>query len=72
MRDFYRAAQEKEQPIPSFANRIEGLLSKIREKFPKHIPFHKEQMTQRLPSMEAERVLGTVLSIAMLTLGLST
>ena len=35
MRDFYRADQGEEETIPSFATRLEGLLSQIRDKFPK-------------------------------------
>ena len=40
MRDFYRADLDEEESIPSFANRIEGLLSRIREKFPDQIHLH--------------------------------
>ena len=42
MRYFYMADQE-EEPIPSFVNRTEGLLSRIRGKFPEQIPLHEEQ-----------------------------
>ena len=34
MRDFYRADQGEDESIPSYATRIEGLLSQIRDKFP--------------------------------------
>ena len=34
---------EKVKNNPSFANRVEGLLSRIREKFPEQITFHEEQ-----------------------------
>ena len=43
MRDFYRADQGEEETIPSFATRIEGLLSKIRERFPNQLPLQEEQ-----------------------------
>ena len=33
MRDFYRADQGEEESIPSFATRMEGLLSQIRDKY---------------------------------------
>ena len=38
MRDFYRADQGEEENIPSFATRIEGLLSQIRDRFPNQLP----------------------------------
>ena len=38
MRDFYRADQEEEDSFPSLPNRIKGLLSRIRGKFPDQIP----------------------------------
>ena len=34
MRDFYHVDQGEEESIPSFATRMEGLLSQIRDKFP--------------------------------------
>ena len=34
MRDFYRADQGEDENIPSFATRIEGFLSQIRDRFP--------------------------------------
>ena len=43
LRDFYRAGQEEEESAPSFANKIEGLLCRIREKFPDQIPLQEEQ-----------------------------
>ena len=43
MRDFYRADQEDEESFALFANWIEVLLSKIREKFPEQRPFHDKQ-----------------------------
>ena len=47
MRDFYRAEQEEEESVPSFANKIEGLLSRIREKLPDQIPLQEEQSLLR-------------------------
>ena len=47
VRDFYRADQEEEETIPSFAYRIEGLLSRIREKSPDQIPLQEEQRLLR-------------------------
>ena len=38
MRDFYQADQGDEKTIPSFATRIEGLLSQIREQVPRPAP----------------------------------
>ena len=43
MRDFYRADQGEEETIPSFATRIEGLLSQIRDRFPNQLPLQEEQ-----------------------------
>ena len=43
MRDFYRADQGEDETIPSFATRIEGLLSQIRDKFPNQLPHQEEQ-----------------------------
>ena len=43
MRDFYRADQGEVETVTSFATRIEGLLSQIRDKFPDQIPLQKEQ-----------------------------
>ena len=43
MRDFYRADQGEDEPIPSFASRIEGLLSQIRDRFPNKLPHQEEQ-----------------------------
>ena len=43
MRDFYRADQGEDETVNSFATRIEGLLSQIRDKFPEQIPLQKEQ-----------------------------
>ena len=43
MRDFYRADQGEDESIPSYATRIEGLLSQIRDKFPDQLPLQKEQ-----------------------------
>ena len=37
MRDFYRAEQEEDELAPSFANKIKGLLSRIKEKCPDQI-----------------------------------
>ena len=41
--DFYHADQGEEESIPSFATRIEGLLSKIRDRLPDKLPHLKEQ-----------------------------
>ena len=43
MRDFYRADQGEEESIPSFATRMEGLLSQIRDKFPGKFTHTEEQ-----------------------------
>ena len=43
MRDFYRADQREEESIPSFAIRMEGLLSQIRDKFPEKFTTSEEQ-----------------------------
>ena len=43
MRDFYRADQGEDETIPSYATRIEGLLSQIRDKFPYKLPLQEEQ-----------------------------
>ena len=43
MRDFYRADQEEEESIPSFATRVEGLLSQIHDKYPEKLTYPEEQ-----------------------------
>ena len=43
MRDFYRAEQWEDETIPSYATRIEGLLSHIRDKFPDQLPLQEDQ-----------------------------
>ena len=43
MRDFYRADQGEDEAISSYATRIEGLLSQIRDKFPDKLPLQEEQ-----------------------------
>ena len=43
MRDFYRADQGEDESIPSYATRIEGLLSQIRDKFLDKLPLQEEQ-----------------------------
>ena len=43
MRDFYRAEQGEDETIPSYATRIEGLLSHIRDKFPDQLSLQEEQ-----------------------------
>ena len=43
MRGFYRAEQGEDETIPSYATRIEGLLSHIRDKFPDQLPLQEEQ-----------------------------
>ena len=41
MRDFYGVEQEEEESVPSSANKIGGLLSKVREKFPNQVLIQK-------------------------------
>ena len=43
MKDFYRVDQGDDKAIPSYATRIEGLLSQIRDKFPDKLPLQEEQ-----------------------------
>ena len=43
MRDFYRADQGEDKTIPSYATRIEGLLSQIRDKFPDQLPLKRSR-----------------------------
>ena len=43
MGDFYTADQGEEETLTSFATRIEGILSQVRDKFPNQIPLFKEQ-----------------------------
>ena len=43
MRDFYRADQGEDESVPSYATRIEGLLSQIGDKFPDQLPLQEEQ-----------------------------
>ena len=43
MSDFYRADQREDKTIPSFAARIEGLLSQISDRFPSQFPKQEEQ-----------------------------
>ena len=43
MRDFCMADQGEDETIPSFASRIEGLLSQIRDRFPNQLPHQEEQ-----------------------------
>ena len=43
MGDFYHAEQWEDETVTSFATHIEGLLSYVRDKFPKQIPMAKEQ-----------------------------
>ena len=43
MRDFYRADQGEDDTILSYATRIEGLLSQIRDKFPNQLHLQEEQ-----------------------------
>ena len=42
MRDFYRADQGRMRPIPSYATRIEGFLSQIRDTFPNELPLQEK------------------------------
>ena len=41
MGDFYHADQVEDETVTSFATRIEGLLSYVRDKFPNQIPLAK-------------------------------
>ena len=43
MRDFYLADQGEEESIPSFATRVEGPLSQIRDKYPEKLTHPEEQ-----------------------------
>ena len=43
MREYYRADQGEEETIPSFATRIEGLLSQIRDRVPNQLALQEEQ-----------------------------
>ena len=43
MGNFYRATQGEDETVTSFATRIEGLLSNVRDKYPQQIPQAKEQ-----------------------------
>ena len=43
MRDFYKADQGEDETIPSFATRIDGLLSQIRGRLPNQLPHQEEQ-----------------------------
>ena len=43
MRDFYHADQGEEESIPSFATRMEGLLSQIQDKYPDKFTHLEEQ-----------------------------
>ena len=43
MKDFYRADQGEDETIPTFATRIEGLLSQIRGRFINQLPQQEEQ-----------------------------
>ena len=43
MGDFYRDDQGEEETVTSFATRIEGLLSHVRDIFPNQIPLSNEQ-----------------------------
>ena len=49
MRDCYGADQGEDESIPSYATRIEGLLSQIRDKFPDKLPLQEEQTFERPP-----------------------
>ena len=43
MRNFYCADQKEEESIPSFATRVEGLLSRICDKYPEKLTYPEEQ-----------------------------
>ena len=43
MRDFYRADQGEDETIPSFATRIEGFLSQIRDRISNQLPHQDKQ-----------------------------
>ena len=55
MRDFYRADQGEDESIPSYATRIEGLLSQIRDKFPDQLPLQEEQRLFKGPPVPWEQ-----------------
>ena len=67
MRDFYRADQGEEETIPSFATRIEGLLSQIGTGSPIRFPSRRNRGSLGTTcSMEVERTSEIALSIALL------
>ena len=43
MRDFYQTNQKEEDSIPSFATRVEGLLSQIHDKYLEKLTYPEEQ-----------------------------
>ena len=48
MGNFYTGDQGEEETITSFATRIEGLLSRVRDKFPNQIPFFQGSITMQI------------------------
>ena len=55
MRDFYRTDKGEDETIPSYATRIEGLLSQIRDKFSDKLPLHEEQRLLKRPPVPWEQ-----------------
>ena len=70
MQDFYHADQGEEESIPSFATRVEGLLSQICDKFPEKLtPPQRNRDSSRIAcSMDVRRVSRIVSSTALLIL----
>ena len=57
MRDFYCADQGEEESNPSFATRMEGLLSQIRDKYPESLLIQRNRDSLKTScSMDAKRV----------------
>ena len=55
MRDFYRADQGEDETIPSYATKIEGLLSQIRDKFPDQFLLQEEQRLLKVQLFHGSR-----------------
>ena len=49
MHDFYYTDKGEEESIPSFATRVEGLLSQIHDRFPEKFTHPEEQTPRGLP-----------------------
>ena len=66
MQDFYHADQGEEESIPSFATRVEGLLSQIWDKYPEKLTHPEEQrLLGTTCSMGVRRASGTVWSTVL-------